>query len=278
MSKFIFIDPTQAKCMTTGEKQYDPVNRPWDFSCIPEGRGVYIWGMKVKVNGATYFAPWCVGEGRLRERIETHYFGLCSRGSYKEELFDFSQDEYSISDIRRLYQAMNEYDHKVRKAGKSDLKSGKFPKLDAACLIDRLIFWQDNRFLHHKSTGTYKGVLKYDIHDQSAIMPSGWLDVIHAKDPDSKAMDLKARITKCKKNFDHGFYFLYVLQVDGTSTKQMEHATKDALKKVGIYTTADAKGGYADTTIELPDTPFVHDLWLMKGTRRITVSAGPAGK
>lgn len=310
MPTITFIDPTKTNCSTTKKPQYDPVNRPWDFSGIPDKPGVYIWGMKVQVNGKGYFAPWYVGESiGLQGRLEEHYFGLFSRGSCNYGLYDFSQAAYSVDDIRTLYDSMRKYDSFVNKIG----TKGGTHKLDAALNnVPKLIFWQDNRFLHHKSTGTYTDIPKYDIRDQSGIMPGGLLDDIGT----TGAKDLKDRITKCKQNFDNGFYFLYwpwakdrsfsievltdILNPDLTDKQQkkarkamenipkaairaIEHATKRALYQVEIPTIAESYlekdgnvGGYPAVTIDLPtQTDFVHDLWSPNGTRTVKVVGRP---
>lgn len=272
MSTIVFIDPTRTPRQGTGQYQYDPVHRPWDFSHIPEVPGVYIWGMKVVVDGKEYFAPWNVGEGKLRNRLETHYFGLFSRGAYNEELFDFSALQYTKYEIKALYDSMEQYDRMDRSE-----------KLLQVVNIPKLIFWQDNRFLYHKCTDNFHNVAPYNIKDQSAIMPGGLLDRIHAQHPGSNAMSLKARIESCKRNFDHGFQFFYCLHKSSTSTskadgmdktkmRSIEHAVKSALKQLHVHTTAKATGSFGPTKVQFPkETNLIHDLWNEARTREVDV-------
>lgn len=301
-----FIDPITGVGTASGKPEYDPMykGKRGRFSGIPDERGVYIWGMNVTLDGKDYFAPWCVGEGNLRTRLKDHYRRMNSKGDSNEELFDFSQATYCTADIKSLEASMDQYDSCVN----SITKKGGTDKLDAAILVPKLIFWQDNRFLYHKC-GTYNGERKYDIKHRSAIMPGGLLDTINASNHGSQALGLKGRIEQCKKNFEHGFYFIYWRLpekgsvsrevVNGIDKKRLtdgqtkslaneakndlravEHATKVALKQVGIPTTAEAYlekpknvGGYPGLTISLPSKLLTRDLDPKPWHRAIQVPA-----
>ncbi|MBK8582434.1 MAG: hypothetical protein IPL86_11545 [Flavobacteriales bacterium] len=250
-----FIDPITGEGTPDAKPQYDPVNAPTDFSRIPDERGVYIWGMKVRVGSANHFAPWCVGESeRLRNRLfKDHYGKLCSSGNHNEELFDFSRATYSAQDLVDLYVSMKQYDDTVNQS-----RSG-IAKLQNALLVDKLIYWQNALFFYSKCNIPYPGgVNRMNRSHQQAVCASGLLDSLKTAD----AALIKKKILDCKRSFDHRFYFIYCVLKGGEKLEQPEHSTKQALRQIGIFTTAKGQGGYPRFQINLPiSTPFVHDLW-----------------
>lgn len=258
-----FIDPITGEGTQNSKPEYDPVNRPWKFSCIPDEPGVYIWGMKVTVNGIEYFAPWCVGEGKIRTRLAGHYKRLCPKGDSNEELFDFSASIYSVDRIQELYGSMCVYDVIVNHAPQNAIK------LSRAATVPNLIFWNDQHFMPTRFGLPTIGPPKQGSKTSDAL---NQLCAIGT----ARARQMLNQIQDCKANFNNGFYFLYALKVDGIKTTQMEHAAKNALKSAWIYTTAKAQGAYPSVIIQLPSrTDLIHDLWSPPGLRTITVPKWP---
>lgn len=305
MPTITFIDPITGEGAPSGELQYDPKK---SLKGVPDAPGVYIWGMKVKVNGKDYFAPWCVGEGQLRTRLFDHYNRMT--GSSNEELFDFSAASFSRADIQRLYHSMCVYDAIVNHAPKKRRGHHASVKLPRAVVVPDLIFWNDRHFIPLRFGQTPAGPSGIGCDSSFAIQQLRSIGTPYAQ-------QAIRRIQQCKQNFTCGFHFLYwehpetwFLTKDAKSafgdlkqllasnkendqriasarkrafkpaTEAFEYATKDALKSIGIFTTAEAKlengknGGYPAVTIELPtQTDFVHDLWSPQGTRRIRLNA-----
>lgn len=263
MPTITFIDPITGEGTQSGKPEYDPTSKPSNFSNIPDELGVYIWGMRVLVNGNEYFAPWCVGEGKLRTRLKDHYNRLCSTGSSNEELFDFGLSQYTTDDIQARYRSMSVYDTVVNLTPLTE------SKLERAVPVPHLIFWQDPHFIFRRLGVLPEGPPKGKTDHRGAI------DLLNLHD--SRGISgLGMRIAACKGNFDYGFYFLYAKQVAGMATKQMEHATKNALKSFWITTTAKAQGSYLGTTINLPSgTPIVYDLWTYGNIRSISLGPHP---
>lgn len=259
-----FIDPTKTKDPNSKRNLYNP-DTPGDFDLIPQEPGVYIWGLKVKVEDEARFIPCYVGEtgrdpkkGGLQKRLEKHYHGLRSGVNYRKELFDFSATSYSKEDVQKIYRSMCAYDTVVNPA------EGR-QKLDLAIHVPDLIYWQDDRFLYDKC-GKPRPTFGTDRNQREAI------DLL--RQWKSEAQDLLARIENTKQNFEKHFYFIYSTQMAGLKTTQVEHATKNALKSVWVFTTADAKGKYPQVIIQLPtQTRMVHDLWSPPGVRSIKVVA-----
>lgn len=289
---------------------YDPVKKRCDLSGIPDKPGVYIWGPMVHVDGHDFFAPCYVGEtGKkdgLQGRLKEHYHGQRSNGGSRKELFDFSKQKYTCEELQARYHSMCVYDtivnHKLH--GRS--------KLDLAIPVPHLIYWQDPHFMYRRCALPVVGPAGSRSTQASA------LQLLKQIDPPDRS-GLQSRIGLCKANFDHRFYCLYwehptnwfltddarnaylsieAIKHSRLAVKQkqeainvahekafkpgleaMEYATKDALKSIGVYTTAEAKlekskhGKYPAVTIVLPETRMVHDLWSPPRVRTIKVDA-----
>lgn len=102
------------------------------------------------------------------------------------------------------------------------------------------------------------GKSEHDVSHGVVVATGGLLDTFNT----SEAALLKDKIVACKGNFERGFYFIYCVLKGGEKLEQPEHATKQALRQIGIFTTAMGRGSYPRFQIDLPiTTPFVHDLW-----------------
>jgi len=98
---------------------FDPNNRMH----YPNGSGVYIYGIKVEIDGICKFVPLCVGESLdLKKRIfNDHYKGKFFKNylnlfskkqkqiKEKKELWDFSKNKMSILDLAKIYCDMRVY-------------------------------------------------------------------------------------------------------------------------------------------------------------------------
>ena len=227
--------------------------------------GVYIWGLRLNIEGKCHFVPCYAGEGILRIRLNDHYKVRTGVDS-NQGLYDFSQSQYIISDIQARYHSMGIYDSIVNKAG---YKS----RINHAAHIPHLIYWQDPNFFYDRCQQKGPVSVREKVNHLEAII---LLNQIHTLHSSNEALRLRQLIEKTKTNFDHSFYFIYAEKVDGMKTTEMEHATKNALKTIGLFTTSNAAGGYPAATIHLPSgTPMAHDLWTPAGTRTISVPARP---
>jgi hypothetical protein len=252
---------------------FDPKN-PLDFDLIPDKPGVYIYGIKLECEESEYlkdkFLPLYVGIAKdLRIRLKNeHYNGLKINGNGKKEIFDLTDINCNIKNIKDLYNQMKIYDS-VR---------GIHLKRFA---LARLIWFNNFSFFDYKlnlpnSTSTYV----VDSGHQFSIKPKGDLDNIQIKDPKSNALLLKNKIVDTKSIFTNQFYFFYVKLTDVKSTilsnhelydknngylwrnnnargegmnvcERVELTTKGALEKqYKIYTTAEAKGKTSDMNID----------------------------
>jgi hypothetical protein len=252
---------------------FNPTN-PLDFNLIPNEPGVYIYGIKLECKESDdlndKFLPLYVGIAKdLRDRLKNnHYEGLKINGKGKKEIFDLTDINCNIKNIKDLYDQMEIYDS-VR---------GIHQKRYA---LERLIWFNNFSFFDYKlnlpcSTSTYV----VDSGHQYTIKAKGDLDNIQIKYPKSNAALLKNKIAITKSIFTNRFYFFFVKLSDflGSIEKQhelydiskkyiwrkenkiaegmracerVELTVKEELKKqYKIYTTAEAKGKTTNMNID----------------------------
>jgi hypothetical protein len=136
-------------------------------------------------------------------------------------------------------------------------------KLLRAVNVPNLIFWNDKNFIPLRCGQAPSGPPKQGCKTSFALKQLTSIST-------SQARELEAHIQGCKANFDHGFYFMYAVKLQAMTTVQMEHAVKNALKSICVFTTAKAQGSFPAVTIQLPlKTSMVHDLWSPPGVRTI---------
>ena len=259
-----FIDPVK-------KGLYNPL-KPGDFSKIPKCPGIYIYGVKIKLYGhpKEVFIPLYVGiMNDLQYRLNYHYNNLNNRGNGKKEIFDLSLMK-NLQDVNSLYIDMKEYD-KYKGIHKNRIN------------IPLLIWLNGSKYFDERlclTVGTSK--YKKDSGVQNSIKTGGDLDTISTKN----ALILKNKIIETKNIYTSSFHFVYVeledvcnniLDIDElfkeandyrlnkkyTTNKKnasgkhiaekVELATKKALQKIGIYTTAKANGGTICMEIDLSE-------------------------
>lgn len=267
MATVTFLDPTETLVdpKVGGIYQYDQKN-PGDFSHVPDEAGVYIYGLKICVGGVFKFVPLYVGDDKsnIQTRITEHYTGMYHLGSSKKELFKILQ-KMSQNEIKSLYDDMAYYDS----FGKGNASDGKGNPLDVRRLSINSLIWFNNAKFFDIKLNLAENTSKY-------LTPSGHLASIYPKKGDldviarPRALVLKKRIENVKNLFTTNFHFVYTTynQINPISSitipalekgedkkkhtaklnnqkklmlSDAESATKSALKKIGIHTTADAK-------------------------------------
>jgi hypothetical protein len=93
--------------------------------------GVYILGIKAKVDNEVKFIPLVVGEGKLRNRLyKDHYLskfvtplinlkeGKTKHIKEKKEIWNFSKSSYKKKEVKKIYADMHTYD-KLPRTGRT---------------------------------------------------------------------------------------------------------------------------------------------------------------
>jgi hypothetical protein len=239
---------------------FDPSN-PRHYPPVGE-EGVYIYGIRAKVNGKLKFIPIVVGESKdLRNRLlEDHYKGkfvkafenliYCQNSSIseKKEIWDFSRWRYDLHELRLIYSDMAFYNRHPR--GRS-----LPPFLTAIANLNHLLYIQNIDLYNYrfKLTESIRNI-RSDQAIRLLMEKSGY--PIFA--PVKMAMHLNAsNLILTLKNFNENFYFVYAcynnqlenentpeiknLLISKTGRRAAEHQLKNKLKNIHIHTTANSK-------------------------------------
>lgn len=231
--------------------------QPGNRHHYPNGvSGVYIWGLKIPIDGDIKFVPIYVGIAEdLGARLWTHYCNNRSGGNWNWYVFDYAA-VYSIQDVQVLYCSIQVADESTRKR--------KVKRVAAVSFLEKLIWFNDSGFFNNKFGVTcsnyvsHSGVL-------ASILPKGDLDNIGNIHFDIKKQcdSLKASIKNAKKLFNNHFYFLFHqmdlsknpwIRKDKTEVvkglaRNIEGATKKKLATRGIHTGSDAKKHFDNTEL-----------------------------
>jgi hypothetical protein len=220
----------------TGTKDPFKDFEPWNPRHYPEGGGVYIYGLKLKIDNVLKFVPIYVGKHNtnLGKRIFEHYYQERMPGNSCKEIFDLTKIK-SLSDIKEIYDAMREYDSE---RGKSSKKISN----------EKLIWFNDKDFFNtyiSKSLGKYKYVSLSNYISGSGHLASlypkvGDFDLMISKDKTIAECirELNDKIVASKSLYNDKFYFLFANNIPKDKLLFYENSTKLALQKLGIYTTA----------------------------------------
>lgn len=212
-------------------------------------------------------APNTMGSLRRRLQID-HYNKERTDGNSEKEMFDFSLLQFDIANLISRYTAMGLYDSFLGNPGPGS-------KLSKIYNIEHLIWFRDLTF-YLLNCGVSPLMPKLDSKQFDTIRPGGNFDndIIPAFTTYINQNREKIRATK-KRFYDH-FYFVYAQfkdkdhqlikekpdisemehpalwelggeKPDETFLNGIEHATKQALKGLGIYTTADSKQKTTET-------------------------------
>lgn len=271
--KVVFESPKRALDVN-GEKIWANGFNPTiakDFDLIPNEPGVYVYGVNLLCHNDGSlnhkFMPLYIGiSDNLRNRLKNHYKGLTSKGNGKKEIFNLSHIQCNRNNIVSIYSDMQAYDNH------RGLHPNRF------CL-DSLIWFNDSSFFAEKLK-LPKGSSKYIPNSgvQSSIKVGGDLDTIQRIFPNGRVNSLKDSIVNTKSIYETQFYFFFVKLSDVYPTisnnhslyskeyrwktvgkrdngmyvaEIIEHTTKEKLKSIKIYTTAEAQRHIEKMDIDL---------------------------
>jgi hypothetical protein len=244
--------------------------QPADINHYPgnDEKGIYIYGIRAKVDGGLKFIPIVVGEGGdLRKRLyNDHYlgkfatplarlFGDLSRASGDaKEIWDFSKYEFTLSEIIDIFDDALKYDTKPAKG---------ITKVAHVACLKNLIFFQDAAFFHQK-TKIVKLPWITNLRIEEAIYYLMTLSSQKEPDKFNDISNIITRITSTLINFKSNFYYVYTSNKDENNSEEVnniltnvptrkgvEFIIKDKLRLIHIYTTADAKNSGALTKINI---------------------------
>jgi len=239
---------------------FDPSD-PGHYPSVGEV-GVYIHGIRARVDGILKFIPIVVGEGNLYDALyKRHYYGKYVKAfenltnskvksiSAKKEIWDFSKWRYDLPELRLIYGDMAVY------SGLPALGRALPPFLIAIAALDHLLYFQNNNFYNYRFR--LREPIR-DIRSDEAVRllmeKSGAPTYAAVK----TLMQLNAaNLILALKNFNENFYFVYASQsnqpenenllelqnllISARGRKAAEHQLKDALQNIHIHTTADSK-------------------------------------
>jgi len=220
----------------------------------PKGSGIYIYGIKVEVDGEMKFVPICVGESKdLKKRLyNDHYIGkfknpsdILNNGQQlklgdNKELWDFSKKKYSIKHIQLVYNQMYNYN-----STKSVLR------YNLLRLLSELIYFQDFRF--YENLFNPPANVKNDLNIVDTVIE------IQKRYNNQVAKVYVSKIKAALDNFTNNFYFVYANTVDNEDINlssqearlNIEVKLNQALiDQFDIYTTADNRRTGRDFPIQ----------------------------
>ena len=246
-----FIDP-----IASGAYLGPAQARPYGFTPLLNGvSGVYIYGVKLTIEEqGEKFVPLYVGQGNLIGRLTSHYNGLKILGNSLKELFKLNGIT-TIIDLLNLYQSQLIYDSYTGKGG--------VPTHPYRVTVPSLIFYNDINFFNGKLA------LNPPIIAGAGVGHNAIVQLLNATG-NPIAIALANDIVNTKAVYTTSFHFVYTTlpdiekQVDisypslpqgygrgGLILERVEYATKKALQRIGINTTADTKDGYLPMNIDL---------------------------
>jgi hypothetical protein len=205
----------------------------------PKGAGLYIYGIRTKVDGIMKFIPLAVGESKnLRRRLyNDHYeskfaktlkklLGIGDSASDPKELWEFSKDSYNEQHIQAIYNEMKIYDTKK-----------KTPAHLAK--LNNLLFFQNAAFFHKKlEIQEYPWMIDLTQYWQSVEY---LLRLSSEQENKMKIINYITKIIATFDNFSRNFYFVYAQDENfnvASYRRKAEFDIKNHLSKLGIHTTA----------------------------------------
>lgn len=233
---------------------FDPSNS----GHYPKGAGVYIYGIKVNIDGEIKFIPLCVGESKdLWSRLYTDHFmgkfvknfhnlsaSKCKSIKENKELWDFSKTSMSILEISKIYCDLRLYT--VLNSGNKRTSQNHMLKLNQ---LKYLIYFQNENFFNakygHAHQMNHKNI---SASEACRLFPSSNL-----------------QISPTLANFVSNFYFVYADDMDAEIANlsnredrlNIEVKLNQALiDKYGLYTTADKKRKGRDFSVDF-DFSFI---------------------
>lgn len=234
---------------------FDPSNE--DHYPLENEVGVYILGIKAKVDHELKFIPLVVGEGKLRNRLyNDHYLskyvtplinlaeGKTKKIKEKKEIWNFSKSNYKKEEVKKIYADMHTYD-KLPRNGRTEK-----PFLSVIADLKNLLYFQNKNFFNCRFSKFNDSHV--DMRSDESVLYL--IELLNDKKYVKRHLEIQKNIFELVltlKNLSNNFYFVYTSQevFSTTSNKHfIEVGVKQELEKLGIYTTADSnrKGEKSD--------------------------------
>ena len=258
----------------------DPFNKfnPKESAHYPVGNaeiipaaGIYIYGLKLKMDKIERFAPLYVGiSNNLKNRLFNHHYSKTIKGNGNKDLWSFLKGYYSLKEIHKRYNEMFYYDY-INNNRKSNINRVSEVYMKELNMLKHLIYFQNKNYFN----------LKYNLPFEENLSDSE-REINH-----SAAMNIfpyiRSDITKMISIFEKNFYYVYARmdkhvkidqndslrknyplfndinhfgskreKADGYKLAELiEGGTKKALNLIGLHTTAKAEGKIIDMDIDL---------------------------
>jgi len=227
---------------------FDPNNRMH----YPNGSGVYIYGIKVEIDGICKFVPLCVGESLdLKKRIfNDHYKGKFFKNylnlfskkqkqiKEKKELWDFSKNKMSILDLAKIYCDMRVYI--LINSGRNRKSYEYMLRLNQ---LKNLIYFQNKNYFNAKYRNNHQNNFENISASEACVQFP-------------KSFD---EISSTLKNFTENFYFVYANKIENEkiNLNNLEDRlnievklSQELINQFDIYTTADKNRKGRDFNIQ----------------------------
>ncbi len=237
---------------------FDP-NNPNHY---PKVAGVYIYGIKIKVDNELKFVPICVGESlNLRKRLFNDHYqekfvknyqniinGTNQSIKEKKELWNFSLAQMTILQVAHLYCDMRIYN--IMRNERNRTSKQFLARLNE---LKNLIYFQNENFFN----------IKYGLIFQSNQSN------LSASEAANNYSESALVIKETVKNFCEKFYFVYAddLKLEGHSFSNREDRLNVEVKlkdflgdNYGIYTTADSNRKGRDYDVHFDFTAIENEL------------------
>lgn len=243
----------QAPPNTTSLANFDPANKD-HYPDLSE-EGIYIYGIRLRVNSELKFVPVVVGEGSLQSRLYIgHYqkkflnpinylagYSVKSCGDPKE-IWDFSKLDVNDMDLNGLYSDICTYNYPLSKISSKTLMASR---------LVHLLYFQDVNFYNHRF-GIIPNSGTVNLNVVQAIQ---YLASLHSLSSAQSIHEMTTRIILTLYNFKEHFYYVYASSNDypaliNKKTRQsIEFNIKERLKLINIYTSAKATGKIAPSLL-----------------------------
>ena len=229
--------------------------------------GIYIYGIRTKVEGDLKFVPLVVGETKnLRNRLfNDHYCGkfripfLKSLGlpaprnaGDRKEVWNFPTAESSLAHIKSVYSDINHY----------NLFNNAGTKAQNSATLNHLLFFQNTNFFDFKYIGRPRTNQGTDIPIEDAVEYLSKLAINPFANCPAISFDT-SKLIATLANFSENFYFVHADSITSTSGGQLdlskhtdrqviENTIKEALgNNLKIQTSAKAGNRIVPLQIDL---------------------------
>lgn len=233
---------------------------------IPNDKlGVYVWGVKLIINGETKFCPIYVGEGWLRECLQKrHYNKNANYGGHVKELFDLVSLQRNSGDFyKRVLKLYNTVYMAYYPAITPGIQGAMLN-----LLAQDLVYFHSQTHMNMYCLGVPYAVGVPNHNHYDALINYNALSLMG----NIRASDLCTRFVLTKNIISCSFFFVYTTldkikddnptdfigMSDSTLKKRVEHATKKALENISLFTAGKGEGEILDMNIDF--TAIQNDL------------------